>query len=192
VELPTVLGRGWALLLLAAYPFAVVALRPRTLWRAAVAGALLVYATALVAVTMFPLYVVPSSWRAAEHWWDVLRLVPFVVPPVGFGLNIVMFMPFGVLVPLLWPRLGTIRRVFGWGLASSAVIEFSQLALWIAVGNRRYWDVNDLYSNTLGAVFGFVLFRALLPMTRWPAARRTGDPDPALAEPARERAAGGA
>jgi glycopeptide antibiotics resistance protein len=160
-ELPTVLGRGWALLLLVAYPFVVVKLRDRR--RAVVAGLLLAYATAVVAVTMFPLYVVPAWWRDSEHWWQVLRLIPLMVPPVGFALNIVMFMPLGVLLPLMWPRLGTVRRVFWWGLASSAVIEFSQLALWVLVGNRRFWDVNDLYSNTIGAVFGFLLFRALRP-----------------------------
>jgi glycopeptide antibiotics resistance protein len=163
VELPTVLGRAWALLVLVAYPFAVLAMRRRDVRRVALVGALFAYATALVAVTMFPIYVVPSSWRSAEHWWDVLRLIPLLVPPLGFALNIVMFMPFGVLLPLLWPRTGTLRQIFWWSLAASAAIEFGQLAMWIALGNRRFFDVNDLYSNTVGAVFGFALFRTLRP-----------------------------
>jgi glycopeptide antibiotics resistance protein len=169
VEIPIVLGPGWALLVLIAYPFAVLAMRRRTLRRAALTGALFLYATAVIAVTMFPIRVVPSAWRLGEHWWDVLRLIPFVVPPVGFALNIVMFMPLGVLLPLLWPRTGTIRRIFWWSLAASAAIEFSQLAMWVALGNRRMWDVNDLYSNTVGAVFGLLLFRTLLPAAGEPA-----------------------
>ncbi|MEV6841899.1 VanZ family protein [Actinoplanes sp. NPDC051411] len=163
LELPTVLGPGWALLVLIAYPFTLLAMRRRDLRRVALTGALYLYTTAVIAVTMFPIRVVPSSWRAGEHWWDVLRLIPFVVPPVGFALNIVMFMPLGVLLPLLWPRTGTVRRIFWWSLAASATIEFSQLAMWVVLGNRRMWDVNDLYSNSVGAVFGFLLFRAFLP-----------------------------
>jgi glycopeptide antibiotics resistance protein len=176
VELPTVLGPGWALLVLIAYPFAVLAMRRRDFRRVALTGALFVYATAVIAVTLFPIHVVPPSWRLYEHWWDVLRLIPLLVPPVGFALNIVMFMPLGVLLPLLWPRTGTVRRILGWSLAASAAIEFSQLALWVALGNRRWWDVNDLYSNTVGAVFGFLLFRTLVPAAadREPARARSG------------------
>jgi glycopeptide antibiotics resistance protein len=163
VEYPTVIGRGWSLLVLVAYPFLVLAMRrrgPVGRRRAILAGLLSLYATAVVAITIFPIYVVPESWRAHEHWWDVLRLIPFVVPPVGFVLNIVMFMPFGILVPLLWPGTDTVRRMIGWGLAASAAIEFSQLAMWIAAGNRRMFDVNDLMSNTAGAVLGLMLLRA--------------------------------
>jgi glycopeptide antibiotics resistance protein len=166
VELPTVFGRGWALLVLVVYPFVVGAMRRRGAAgrrRVILAGALVVYAAAVVAVTILPIHVVPESWRLDEHWWDVLRLIPFVVPPVGFLLNIVMFVPFGVLLPLLWPATGTMRRMAGWGLAASAAIEFSQLGMWMALGNRRMWDVNDLMSNTAGAVFGFLLLRTLIP-----------------------------
>jgi glycopeptide antibiotics resistance protein len=93
----------------------------------------------------------------------VLRLVPFVVPPIGFVLNIVMFMPFGILLPLLWPSTGTWKRIAWWGFAASAAIEFSQLGMWIALGNRRMFDVNDLMSNTAGAVLGLMLLRAFVP-----------------------------
>jgi len=161
-------GRGWALLVLVAYPFAVLGLRRHPVRL----GLLFLYATAVTAVTVFPIHVVPAWWRTGEHWWDVLRLIPFVVPPVGFALNIVMFMPLGVLVPLVWPRAATLGRILWVGLATSAVIEFTQLGLWIAVGNRRFFDVNDLYSNTVGAVFGFLLACTLLPSAFPPPARR--------------------
>jgi glycopeptide antibiotics resistance protein len=166
VEIPTVLGRGWALLVLVAYPFVIGAMRRRgraSRRRVVLVGLLFFYAVAVVAITILPVYVVPASWRVDEHWWDVLRLVPFVVPPVGFVLNIVMFMPFGILLPLLWPGTGTTKRIAWWGLAASATIEFSQLGMWIALGNRRMWDVNDLMSNTAGAVLGLMLLRAFVP-----------------------------
>jgi glycopeptide antibiotics resistance protein len=166
VEHPTVIGRGWALLVLLAYPMVVGAMRQRgqaNRRRVFLVGLLFGYAVAVVAVTIFPIYLVPAAWRAGDHWWDTLRLVPFVVPPIGFLLNIVMFMPFGILLPLLWPSTGTRKRIAGWGLAASAVVEFSQLAMWIAVGNRRMFDVNDLMSNTAGAVLGLMLLRAFRP-----------------------------
>jgi glycopeptide antibiotics resistance protein len=166
VEYPTVLGRGWALLVLLAYPLVVSAMRQRgraSRRRVILVGLLFLYAAAVVAVTIFPIYVVPASWRWNDHWWSVVRLIPFVVPPVGFVLNIVMFMPFGILLPLLWPSTGTWKRIAACGLAASAVIEFSQLGMWIAIGNRRMFDVNDLMSNTAGAVLGLMLLRAFVP-----------------------------
>jgi glycopeptide antibiotics resistance protein len=163
MEYPTVIGRGWALLVLVAFPFVASAMRPRGARRVALVGALFLYAAAVVAVTIFPIYVPPESWRAGEHWWDVLRLVPFVVPPIGFALNIVMFVPFGILLPLIWPATGRLGRIAWWALIVSAVIEFSQLGMWIALGNRRMFDVNDLMSNTAGALLGLSLLRVVRP-----------------------------
>jgi glycopeptide antibiotics resistance protein len=166
VEHLTVLGRGWALLVLLAFPFAISAMRRggrASRRRVLLVGLLLLYAAGVVAVTIFPIYVVPAGWRWDDHWYSVVRLIPFVVPPVGFVLNIVMFMPFGILLPLLWPSTGTWRRMAAWGLAASATIEFTQLGMWIAIGNRRMFDVNDLMSNTAGAVLGLMLLRAFVP-----------------------------
>jgi glycopeptide antibiotics resistance protein len=166
MELPTVFGRGWASLILVAFPLVVAAMRRRgraTGRRVTLVGLVFLYAAATVAVTIFPVHVAPESWRQNERWWDVLLLIPFVVPPVGNLLNIVMFVPFGVLLPLLWPATATVRRIAAWGLAASATIEFSQLGLWVAVGNRRMWDVNDLMANTTGAVFGLLLLRTFVP-----------------------------
>jgi glycopeptide antibiotics resistance protein len=73
-----------------------------------------------------------------------------------------MFMPVGVLVPLLWPRTGRVARIAVLSLAASAAIELGQLALWVWLGNYRTVDVNDLIANTAGGVLGLVLLRRLL------------------------------
>jgi glycopeptide antibiotics resistance protein len=161
--LPTVIGREWALLALLAFPVVALASRRRDPRRLIFLALLTIYFATVIAVTVFPIYLAPPSWRAYEPWWQTLRLIPLVVPPVGFALNIVMFVPLGVLLPLVWPPSGTIRRVFWWGLTASAAIEFTQLAMWITVGNRRYVDVNDLLSNTAGAVLGLLLLQTLAP-----------------------------
>ncbi len=165
-EHPTEIGSGWALTVLLAFPLVVGAMRRRgsaSRGRVALVGLSFLYLVAVLAVTIFPIFVAPPAWRADEHWWEVLRLVPFVVPPVGFVLNILMFLPFGILLPLLWPATGTRKRMFWWGLAASATIEFSQLAMWVTLGNRRMFDVNDLMSNTAGAVLGLMLLRVFVP-----------------------------
>jgi len=115
-----------------------------------------VYVVAVVAVTVFPIRV---HRHGRAPWWVVVELVPFHVPALSFALNVLMFVPFGVLVPLLWPRVGSVRRVAGVALAASAAIEVTQLVLWLAVGNFRTVDVNDLIANAAGGVLGLAVLR---------------------------------
>jgi glycopeptide antibiotics resistance protein len=68
-----------------------------------------------------------------------------------------MFMPFGVLLPLVWPRAGTSGRIAAWSLAASGAIELTQLVLWVTLGNFRTVDVNDLIANTAGGLLGLWL-----------------------------------
>jgi glycopeptide antibiotics resistance protein len=116
----------------------------------------LLYAVGVLAVTVFPVRVHP--WTRAP-WWAVVQLVPFQVPPVSFVLNVLMFVPFGVLVPLLWPRAGSAGRLGACALGASAAIELTQLVLWLTVGNYRTVDVNDLIANTAGALLGLAILR---------------------------------
>jgi glycopeptide antibiotics resistance protein len=114
------------------------------------------YLAAVAAVTVAPTGV---HRHHRDSWWSVVQLVPLHVPPVSFVLNIVMFVPFGLLVPLLWARAGTVGRIAGLSLAASTVIELTQLALWLTVGNHRTVDVNDLIANTVGGVLGLIAVR---------------------------------
>jgi hypothetical protein len=74
--------------------------------------------------------------------------------PSEYALNVLLFVPFGFLVPMLWPRADRLWAVVPAGLAFSLLIELSQLL------NNRASDVDDLLMNTLGAAVGFLLFRA--------------------------------
>ena len=141
-----------------------VALRPRH--RAWVLAILWTYVATVAAVTVAPTGV---HRHHRDPWWLVVQLVPLHVPPVSFVLNIAMFVPFGLLVPLLWPRAGSIGRVAGLSLVASTVIELTQLALWLTLGNHRTVDVNDLIANTVGGVLGLIALRLA------PARRRSGD-----------------
>lgn len=64
-------------------------------------------------------------------------------------LNIIMFMPLGFLLPLLWKEYRTPGRVGVTAFFLSFGIELCQLL------NRRVSDINDLMMNTLGAFLGW-------------------------------------
>ena len=74
-------------------------------------------------------------------------------------LNIAMFIPAGILFPLVFPKLDRWYKVTAAGAGMSFVIELLQLIL-----NRGAADIDDLITNTLGCVIGYSLlaaFRAL-------------------------------
>ena len=70
------------------------------------------------------------------------------------GLNVLMFLPFGYLIPAMNPR-----HLHGWyysllgGLVSSTIIEGVQMVFHLGQAN-----VNDIIANTFGAVLGYVMF----------------------------------
>ena len=67
--------------------------------------------------------------------------------------NIVMFMPLGFFVPLLWKISN--RFVILLGFSFSLLIETSQLFL------NRQTDVDDLMLNTVGVILGLLLYKLL-------------------------------
>ncbi|HEX6039612.1 VanZ family protein [Longimicrobium sp.] len=83
--------------------------------------------------------------------------------------NVVLFFPFGLLLPLVWPGL-RVRRGMQTALALSVGIELVQY-LSRAWGSYRTADVNDVILNVLGAGLG-------LGVMYLPRLRRGPRPDP--------------
>ena len=127
---------------------------------------LLVYAMAVVAVTIFPIRPHPASYWAGSPWWTMIHYVPFAVDAASFVLNIVMFVPFGLLLATSWPRLDSVRRLAVYAVAASSTIEMTQLVLGLTVGSRRTVDINDLIANTAGALAGLLVLRVAVPDPR--------------------------
>lgn len=69
-----------------------------------------------------------------------------------FG-NILMFVPTGIILPILYKRLNNFFKVAGIGFLMSLAIEVLQLPF-----AARTSDVDDLIMNTLGVATGFVLY----------------------------------
>ncbi|WMJ89657.1 VanZ family protein [Anaerocolumna sp. MB42-C2] len=65
--------------------------------------------------------------------------------------NILLFLPFGLLLPLLWAKYNFKKTVIT-GFLLSLTIETMQLFCF------RISDVNDLWTNTLGTCLGYILF----------------------------------
>jgi glycopeptide antibiotics resistance protein len=67
-------------------------------------------------------------------------------------LNIAMFVPLGIFLPLTRPRLGKFYIVPPIALLASLTIETTQL-----VTNRGVFSIEDILHNTLGAALGLAL-----------------------------------
>lgn len=79
---------------------------------------------------------------------------------VGAVLNIILFIPFGFFLPVLWKKQPSFRQVAMLSLLFSLGIELSQLL------NNRNTDVNDLILNTFGGAAGFWIFQKLCSHSR--------------------------
>ncbi|GAA2507602.1 hypothetical protein Ahu01nite_059070 [Winogradskya humida] len=124
---------------------------------------LTVYALSVIAVTIFPIHPHPASYWAGDPFSDMLRWIPGDVDGPSFTLNVIMFIPFGILLPLLWRGSdGYLPMLLRSGLAS-ATIELAQLVLGLTVGSRRTVDINDLIANTAGALIGLLILHLAIP-----------------------------
>ncbi len=76
--------------------------------------------------------------------WMVIYLV------VG---NIVWFMPFGFLLPMIWKKLRAYNTI-PLGFCLSLIIEMSQL-----LTGKGMFEIDDLVLNTAGCAFGYLIYK---------------------------------
>lgn len=152
---------------------------------------LTVYVGAVAAVTLFPLPIDRSigahmvqggfigSWcnivpfagiaqtlseAAYTGWW-------FTIAVTILGGNIAMFVPLGVMLPLVSPKLQKLKAALPVFVACSVGIELSQLLIGLGIAGYPYRvvDIDDVILNTIGGLVGFALWR-LFARLREPAA----------------------
>jgi glycopeptide antibiotics resistance protein len=109
---------------------------------------------------------------AAHGWWqkvlhrihtkEKINLQPFLMfkqfqiasyQVIG---NLVMLLPLGIYIPLLFPKLSGFFRVFIICLLVSISIELMQL-----ITSVRSTDIDDVILNTCGALIGYIIYRFL-------------------------------
>lgn len=86
---------------------------------------------------------------------ELINLIPFSneIDIVAYVLNIVLFVPLGLLAPMIWQKLDKLTNILGVGLGFTLLIEVSQLL------NFRSTDIDDVILNVLGAAVGFVIYK---------------------------------
>lgn len=72
------------------------------------------------------------------------------------GLNVLLFIPLGAMLPLLWADFRPLWKTLLAGFGISFFIETLQLF------SLRATDVNDLITNSAGALLGYCVGRLLL------------------------------
>ncbi len=75
--------------------------------------------------------------------------------------NILLFIPFGLLLPLLFKGLRKWYRVFLIGFGCTVGIETLQLGLRLMCMGWRSFDVDDIILNTLGVIIGYMIYKIL-------------------------------
>ncbi|MGW5329718.1 VanZ family protein [Streptomyces sp. NPDC004014] len=119
------------------------------------------YAAAVLSITVFPLEVTWGKYANQMPWWNQINFIPLVTADMTAVPNILMFVPLGVMLPLLTRVSSTVRAV-GVSALASLCIESTQLLSYVLFHNGRAVDVNDLLANTLGGLFGYLLVRLSL------------------------------
>ena len=91
-----------------------------------------------------------------------LVLVPFldmIRGPMDTVLNIILFLPFGFFLPLLYRKYNRAIQVVFAGFLLSLSIEVLQM---FGMGTT---DINDLITNTIGAFLGYGIYTVLSNVT---------------------------
>lgn len=87
-----------------------------------------------------------------------ISLIPFldmISGPIDTILNVVLFVPFGFFLPLLYKKYHHIKPVVLTGFLFSLSIEIVQMFGW---GSS---DINDLITNTVGTCLGYFAYYLL-------------------------------
>lgn len=95
-----------------------------------------------------------SGYINAWNKWSVseLQLILF---------NMLMFMPLGFLLPLLWKKAERFWIMLSVSLAITLFIEAGQL-----LTGRGIFELDDLLHNSIGSLFGYFCIMAILSMIR--------------------------
>jgi glycopeptide antibiotics resistance protein len=134
-----------------------------------------VYAANLVVLTLFPfpyqkelIEIMIEDHLGVEHNFmpfktiaDAMHFGDPLIALKQIGGNIVLFIPLGVALPILFPAIKK-GKVIVIGFVISLSIELIQLMAGFFLGyNYRSFDVDDLMTNTLGTVIGLLVFTLL-------------------------------
>lgn len=92
-----------------------------------------------------------SSYR--EAWNNMSDIIFSNIVLRNSILNILLFIPFGFLLPIYSNKLKRMYKVVPIGLAVTLIIEIVQY-----VTNMGIFEIDDVFNNTLGVLIGYCVF----------------------------------
>ncbi|MBT8203320.1 MAG: VanZ family protein [Acidimicrobiia bacterium] len=129
--------------------------------REGLVGLLFGWSLIVIRLTFFPLIIIFYDWYGTANLvpfasiWQLVTETPATVAFENIAGNVLLFVPFGFLLPLLFLRM---RRV--WGVAWRAALISVAIELLQVFTRARTIDVDDVILNTAGAIIGYGLFVA--------------------------------
>ena len=96
------------------------------------------------------IYPFKINFEPIVHMWDYADKRKAVLNLVG---NITMFIPIGIVFPIVYKKLNTSVKALAAGIVFSLLIEILQLLFY-----ERTTDIDDLIMNSSGYVIGYVIY----------------------------------
>lgn len=93
-------------------------------------------------------YACSAAMRNSKNLLNAVQATPIE----DLLLNIILFIPFGFLLPFLWPKLNIWKTTFI-GILFSVCIESTQYIFQLGC-----CDIDDIINNTFGTFAGYVLY----------------------------------
>lgn len=124
------------------------------LFKLALAAAFGIYCSYAISLTL--------SGREAGSRSELINLHLFGTFAEGGGVNLhaienwLLFIPFGLMVPMIWKYNRSLVRTTLLGFVSSVLIETTQI-----MTGRGFFEIDDVVLNTLGTVCGYLIFSCL-------------------------------
>lgn len=109
------------------------------------------YCVAIFALVGFP----NIKSRNIDVSINVIPFIDMASDSVNACLNVLLFVPFGFLLPVLWSKFRSVKECAMMGCITSCIIEISQIFTF------RTTDINDLITNTAGTIIGYCAARYL-------------------------------
>lgn len=123
---------------------------------------LLVFAAAAVTILMYA--GLPSFWGIQFHFnVNLIPFTKFLEEPVDYLWNFLIYLPFGLLLPFLWPYYTDWKRTL---LTGSVLALFTEL---IQLFAYRVANIDSFLMHLAGTVFGFSLYLLLRSTTPYTA-----------------------
>jgi glycopeptide antibiotics resistance protein len=110
-----------------------------------------VFATYLAAIYLF-VGMPTLQFMRFELSLTLIPFLPMLADLKNTILNIILFVPLGIMLPFLWKKYNTLKATLVFGLGMSLAIELLQFFTY------RATDVNDIIANTFGTVVGYLIF----------------------------------